>query len=720
MTDPYGGNWGRIVRPGGSGMPRPMGSGLAGRMVRPMGNARGCNQWVTHRYYSATGSEIWRADHGSIVRAIAVDSSGNVYTAGGLSSNPAHYKLQKWTSSGSRVWGVLVDSDQGSDVAVDPDGNIWLAVGTALEKYSPSGSLLATFTAIPWPEWTTGTDLYCADIGRVAVSSSGLVVFGSSGFSITSPPALFVDHPFMPGNAMNLDGSNQGVIGGIIPLAGAYDYGPDSTVSIHYYGYHFDSEGRIYAGHSFSSNVEHEDDVGHTCAFAYDPVSYPDENHEDVLRHAIIGQAGMFVEADDYPHYRTGGTLAVHQPTDSLLMAYGVNGEGEIKDVATIIPGIGVDQTLEIQTTLVDEPNACKNGVLAVNDNHRYVYGINAVGATIRVRNYPNTFLWQADHKTDVNDAIIKADNTVLIGGERVYDDCVPVGLAAVAGCTNTGIVTVYEIDGSVRWSKTLLTSTSVNHDICFDASGGIWARNGDGSQLVHTDPTGIILTDVDIGSVSGQPSAPAIAFSAGGLAYCNQPDAISDSPYQVAVAASGPLLTPGGVFHLTEQHIGITTAGKVAAWDSDRYGIWSADGTLEYYGDWGNVVLGFSNLEAAAVSPTGDYLYWLAYSTTHSKVYIGTVNLNTGVVSGGTDTLLTNVTAAWCTPSGTPYYGATSLSILPSSSFPSNIYKISGGTNRIVVAAGSKLELWTFALGNYSRNWTKSVSSVSCDYFRG
>lgn len=289
----------------------------------------------------------------------------------------------------------------------------------------------------------------------------------------------------------------------------------------------------------------------------------------------------------------------------------------------------------------------------------------------------------------------------------------------AVAGCSQTGVVTVYNLSGSIRWSASILSGTRDNHDITFDSVGGIWARNGDGLQLVHTDAQGNILSDTAIGSIYSSGSQPAIDHGPNGVAYSNQLSVAGvATPTVLATGPSGDLLSTAFNTAVAPQ-IGITAAGKIVGWGGSNFWVWDIDGTLLVNGDYGSIVPGTETFQAAAVSPTGDYLHFWVYSHFYSSVYSGRVNLTTGVVSSGTDTLLSSVTAAWCTPAGTPVFGTNSLAGLPGSSFPSSIRKIDGGVNSIVVAAG-KIELWRYALGNYSLAWSTSTDTISCAYFAG
>lgn len=125
MTDPYSGNWGRIVRPGGSGMPRPMGSGLAGRMVRPMGQQR--SEYITTRCYSSNGTPRWDGDHGTTVFALAVGSNGAVYQSGASS------RVTAMLPGGRVLWAnTLEDCQYSYGIAAANNGFIYCGANDEL------------------------------------------------------------------------------------------------------------------------------------------------------------------------------------------------------------------------------------------------------------------------------------------------------------------------------------------------------------------------------------------------------------------------------------------------------------------------------------------------------------------------------------------------------------------------------------------------------------
>lgn len=283
----------------------------------------------------------------------------------------------------------------------------------------------------------------------------------------------------------------------------------------------------------------------------------------------------------------------------------------------------------------------------------------------------------------------------------------------AVAGITSAGVVTVYELWGDTRWSADLLSTTSTQHDITFDGVGGIWARSGDGLQLVHTDASGNILTDDVIGSpiASSSGGLPLIDYSAAGLAYCNlltTPGLVT--PAVVAHGPTGDLLGAPSVSS-SPDYIGVTTGGRVCGVDAitGYYFVWETDGTLLYSGNAASIATGFTGVPQIAVSPTGNLLHIFANSSFTGTVIRGSVNLATGVLGSNGDTLEPVVTWATCSPAGVLSFGT-----LPPSGTGTAV-KAVAKTEATAYACSTRLE-WTYSGGNMVRN----DFSVSCSAFDG
>lgn len=172
---------GRIIRDGSNNPARPLGSGLAGRKVRPMG-AKNDNDDVgggrcTTRYFSPLGVEIWHRNHGAVIRDVCIDATGNIYEVG--DPNPNQVTLRKRAPSGVRIWNY----NHGSRLNVcanTPDGGVVVggAVGT-------SGYRIAQFDSAGVLEWSA-TPPY--DIISIDCDHDGNVI--CLGVTVATLPAV--------------------------------------------------------------------------------------------------------------------------------------------------------------------------------------------------------------------------------------------------------------------------------------------------------------------------------------------------------------------------------------------------------------------------------------------------------------------------------------------------------------------------------------------------
>lgn len=693
-------------------------------------DAEGCNQWVTHRYYNAAGEEVWRADHGSVVRALAVDLAGNVYTAGGMPNNTSHFKLVKWSPNGSKRWGIPVVADVGYDVSCDAAGNIWLAAGAALEKYDTNGNLLFSVTPIddPWNYNNDGVTFwtkYCPSIHRVIVTNNSQVFFGASAISYDDFPEtvpIVTPQPFLTGNYCNLDGEVQAVFYGYYSVPDNYPDTPRRIAGPNFGFYDYTADGDLLTPHYFSASSIPM--TGYFAGFMllnlastfYTGALRPPGVFPPLSAGAAIISANLDMADPAIVHGIGAGAVAVHRPSGTILTAWGFGGAGTIKAAnLTSIPGfISVTPYepthlyFESQPSIVTDGNAGAHGVLSVNDNFRFIYGADGRGCTHRVRDYPDTFVCQGDHKTTIHDAIMKPDNTFLVAGERVFDDCVPLPQGAVAGIRRNGSVTVYELDGTVRWTSQLLSTTSANHDVTFDSRGGVWARSGDGTQLVHADPTGVIVSDEVIGSPLSAALLPAIDHTSAGIAYCNF---ISNSPLadEAANGPTGALYLP--LAQPQPMCIGITKLGIVVGWGGfgGNIYVWENDGTFVYQLNTQYVGVS-SQFSCAAVDPVSNILHVIVFSTLTNTYWTGQVNLSNGDLSTGDDTLLPIASSMCAHHLGTPgglIYRSTSFGNV------TGLRKIDHTVGGLCCVAAGVLE---FSSNGISAEWTNHDSTwASC-----
>ena len=104
---------------------------------------------LTTRKLYGDGTAIWSRDHGNDVAAVAVDSDGNVYTAGRSATSGYYNAIRKYTSAGTAVtdgWPVNIgNANQATSLAVDGSGAVYVgslwssSSSRAVQKYASTG-----------------------------------------------------------------------------------------------------------------------------------------------------------------------------------------------------------------------------------------------------------------------------------------------------------------------------------------------------------------------------------------------------------------------------------------------------------------------------------------------------------------------------------------------------------------------------------------------------
>lgn len=149
-----------------------------------VGQNRTTSPFVTTRKLYDSGTSIWTRDHGDAVAAVAVDSDGNVYTAGRSATSGYYNAIRKYTSSGTAVtdgWPVNIgNANQATSITVDSSGavyvgSLWANSGSrGVQKYASTGG------SVVW-QYNFGNDVY----GLAIAGDGNLIAVGARISNIT-------------------------------------------------------------------------------------------------------------------------------------------------------------------------------------------------------------------------------------------------------------------------------------------------------------------------------------------------------------------------------------------------------------------------------------------------------------------------------------------------------------------------------------------------------
>ena len=194
------------------------------------------------------GSELWRATYdgtahgGDVGTAIAVDTAGSVFVAGYTQNATSDYVTIKYNWDGSRAWTKTYDGgdDKPTDIALGPDGSVYVTGNSGTVKYSSAGV----------QQWVQSggishaTALVVDESGSVYVTGSvpapgmttypATVKYDSAG---TQKWADVYQHPQGQGaalargaSALYVAGMAEGAAGDVDYITIAYDYGTGDTL----------------------------------------------------------------------------------------------------------------------------------------------------------------------------------------------------------------------------------------------------------------------------------------------------------------------------------------------------------------------------------------------------------------------------------------------------------------------------------------------------------
>lgn len=138
----------------------------------------GTNVWIGK--YDSNGSQVWSKTYSGSPegndsgKAIAVDTSGNIFVTGTLTitSEGASLWLAKYDNSGNLVWTTTATADTvGNGLAIDTTGNIYVSGDSHVYKFDSNGSAVYSFIAANRP---------------IAIDASDKIYLANSAYSSNS------------------------------------------------------------------------------------------------------------------------------------------------------------------------------------------------------------------------------------------------------------------------------------------------------------------------------------------------------------------------------------------------------------------------------------------------------------------------------------------------------------------------------------------------------
>lgn len=121
------------------------------------------------RHYDLSGTQQQIVDLGATVRCLATDVSGNVYVGGTTST------VKKYNTSLTQDWSRSTGNSANYAIAVDSDGNYYVAGNGGVRKYNSAGTE-------QWSKTDHGSTLYAITIG----DDGAIYVGGTRSSSITT------------------------------------------------------------------------------------------------------------------------------------------------------------------------------------------------------------------------------------------------------------------------------------------------------------------------------------------------------------------------------------------------------------------------------------------------------------------------------------------------------------------------------------------------------
>lgn len=395
-------------------MPRLLNSQFAGRMVRPMGGRR--SDYITTRCYSPDGTQLWDGDHGNDVFALAVGADGIVYQSGAeySASNTGDSLFHRYADSlqplvtamafgGRPIWSIKKADGFGSSygIAAGTNGYVYCGINSAtpyLAKldagdgddvlHLPITDFIRAFNAPP----STTPPFVSADSnqswGRVRVDGSNNVyAIGATDGNTASNIFKWVsDEEF------HLLDEQQSAYYAPTGL-GVSSAGVIATSSAQPSGAYPDDIPMFYVASLAAGNLS-------PAAFSTYTARQSNPNNSG---------SGYF-QVGTSPD---GTRNITYDGINGQVISVAATGDPEVPTVTTLVSLAALGGSVFVPYT-----------AMAVNDDGVYCYSIPrgtlTPDGTHDIRAADNSLIARLDHGGAIYDAVVLADGSVIVAGERV------------------------------------------------------------------------------------------------------------------------------------------------------------------------------------------------------------------------------------------------------------------------------------------------------------
>ena len=365
------------------------------------------SDFVTTRCYSPEGVELWNADHGADVLALAVDHLGYVYQTGqsnGYTFGPSLFhdpstfqypKISCMDPSGDALWSIngTMDGTFSYGIAVNSHREVYLGTNTfgsptaRIRKYTSSGTLIKT---LPWENFL---DVF-----------TGTIAFGTV-------------------QRIRIDGNDN--VYGNVTFNASVDYGYQTV-----WKWVDDVEEWMFKWIDYRSystrGIAVSDEGILACAGA--ATSLPTGGPNPPRIFTISGEKGNSPTADDNEML----ARLVPATTSDFCRTVACSPSGRViakraSAIVEIAPGdnfaIPTITTLANVSNLALPSTDLATEALAINETGVYGYSRNrssGANPSHEVRDPDNEVIFSADHGGDIYDIAVLTDGKVIVAGKRV------------------------------------------------------------------------------------------------------------------------------------------------------------------------------------------------------------------------------------------------------------------------------------------------------------